>query len=170
MAIPTNSKQVNRSLLDKTVNSFYVSFFGIPENDANILGRQVTSIERPTVTFNGYDVFQKNKRIRGNSTIYFDDLTISFKDDDESLVTQALYNQVYRQAGRPINSTDELCEDAMFRVNVKVFNSQDKVIEEFTLKDVYVVSVAHSEQIYADAMSNTISVTLAFTDADYRFS
>jgi len=159
---------INRALLPKKVDSFYVSFFGLPENTANILGRQVKSLERPTLTFPPAAMYNKGKRQQVVGNLEFADLSIVFEDDNNSLVIQALYYQLYRQAGRlPGQPTGN---DAKFEIGLKAYGAGDNaIIEEFTMKACWIANITHSENIYADSTANLITVTIAFDDVEYKF-
>ena len=161
----STKSQINRSLLNKTVKDFYVSFFNMPENEGNILGRQIMSMERPPLTFNIYEVAFKGKKQFGNGTIDFQQLTAVFKDDEKSLTTRAIYKQMYRQTGVEKPSFDK----SKFTIKVKAYDGGGDIVEEFNLINCFIVSVAHSEQLYADSTDNTISVTFSYDTAEYKF-
>jgi len=160
------SSQINRSLLTKTVKDFYVSFFGLPENESNILGRQISSIERPPLTFNIYEITYKGKKQFGNGTIDFQQVTAIFKDDEKSLTNRALYRQMYRQTGIEKPGFDK----SKFTIKVKAYDGSNNIVEEFQLINCFIVSVTHSEQLYTDSTDNTISVTFSYDTAEYVFT
>src|SRR4030066_245320 len=127
-------REKNRSLLNKTVDSFYVSFYGMNSNIANILGRQVRSLERPVINFNNYDIIHKGVKQHGNGTLFFETISIEFVDDENSLANFVLYDQIKRQTG--VNSPS--FEDSKFQIGVKIYDSRDRVVEEFTLKGCFI--------------------------------
>lgn len=158
-------KEKNRSLLPKTVDSFYVSFYGMPANVANILGRQVKSFERPVINFNSYELNNKNIKQYGNSTLFFETISITFIDDENSLVTHCLYDQLKKQTGVSAPSF----EKSKFNINVKCYDSRESVIEQFTLKGCWIAMMQHSELIFSDSTANTITAQIRFDNVDYVF-
>jgi len=161
----TDVKNINRSLESKKIDNFYVSFFGIPENEANMLGRQTSAFERPSPTFVPAEIRHKGVKQNAITVLEYSDISVIFKDDDYSLVMKALYTQIYRQVGK----LEPVVNDAKFGIGVKCFNAAGEVIEEFTLLNCYIVNITHSEQIYADSTGNEITATIGFDTVDYKF-
>ena len=160
--------QTNRSLSVKTVDKFYVSFFNLPENISNILGREAQSVERPTIAFDEMEIRRKGIRNVETARITYQPITINFTDDSHSLVTKALYEQVHRQAGTGEDKS-KLFEKSRFNFSVKVYSSDEKIVEEFNVIDCRITNISHSEQITTDSTDNIISVTIAFNGLDYKF-
>ena len=158
-------REQNRSLLNKTVDSFYVSFYGISANASNILGRQVKSIERPVINFNTHDIIIKGIKQHGNGTLFFEPISIVFLDDINSITNFVLYDQLMHQTGKKQPSF----EDSKFSVNVKCFDATENVIEEFTLLGCFIQMLQHSEQIFSESTSGTLTVQLQFDNVDYKF-
>lgn len=158
-------KEVTRPLVDKVVDQFYVKFFQLPENISNILGRQVESVERPSLNFNMSENFNKNVKQNLPGKIDFQPITIIFKDDDASLVAAALYKQIERQNGVYAPSF----ERSKFEIQVEVFSSDDKKVEEILIKKCFISGISHSEHIYSGSEKNRITVTLAFDTACYTY-
>lgn len=165
MASSNSIKQKNRSLLTKTVNDFYVSFFKMPENESNILGRQIKSIERPNLTFQQYQIEYKGVKQYGNGRIDFAPISVTFEDDENSLATRALYYQLYRQSGQKAPSF----ENSEFEMSVKAYNASQEVVEEFKLKNCFISTINHSENVYSDSTGNIISISVVFDTVEYTF-
>lgn len=153
-------KEHNRNIAPKKINKFYVKFFGMEENISNILGRQVRSLERPTLTFSVAENRHKMHVRSDVSEIEFDPITIDFNDDLNSLANKALYTQIYKQ------STQQ-AENYLFEVKVEVFSVDSDVAESFTLKNCFIQNIAHSQQIYTDSTNNIITATIGFATVDY---
>lgn len=160
--VATTKTEVNRNLHPKTIDKFYVSFFGLPENLSNILGREVQSVSRPNITFNQGEVRHKGIKQTFSSTIEYQPIDIIFFDDSGSLVSRALYEQVKRQTGVSEGSP-------IFSLVVKIYDAHANIVEEFELKNAYILSINHSEQILTDSTNNIITVSIEFNDLDYRF-
>lgn len=155
--------QVNRPLLDKTVDTFYVSFYRMDNNAANILGRQVKNIGRPNLTFNYIETRNKGTQRFDSSRIEFAPVSIVFADDSSSLTTKALYQQLYIQ-NNIIQS-----DDKMFEIKVEAFDGQDNVIESFVLRDCFIETLSHSQQMVDTTTKNEITVDVRFSNVDYNF-
>jgi hypothetical protein len=151
---------INRSLVNKKIDNFYVSFFQLPENIGNILGRQVASIERPSPTFTPIEIRKNGVKQQQIGSMEFADIAVTFKDDNYSLVVAALYQQLYRQAAG---------DASRFAIGVKAYDAEDTVIEEFTLTNCYIVNISHTENIYSSSTDNQITVSIAFDTVDYKF-
>jgi hypothetical protein len=160
--VATTKTEVNRNLHPKTIDKFYVSFFGLPENLSNILGREVQSVARPNIQFNQSEVRHKGVKQTFSTTIDFQPIDIVFFDDSGSLVYRALYEQVKRQTGVEKGA-------GQFNLVVKIYDAHGKIVEEFELKNAYILSILHSEQILTDSTNNVITVSFEFNDLDYRF-
>ena len=163
--VATTQAEINRSVSNKTVDKFYVSFYEMDNNVSNILGREVQSVERPTITFNEFEIRNKGIKQMSEARLEYQSITINFFDDSSSLVNKALYEQVRRQTGKSTIKHD----NTQFSVGVKVYTTNDKVGEEFKLIDCHITSISHSEQIYSDSTNNIISVTITFNDLCYYF-
>lgn len=155
---------INRSLEDKKSDSFEVSFYGLDANIANVLGRQVKSISRPNFAFlvTEYRV-HKGQKIYDTGRIDFQPIDVVIADDESSIVTNAIYRQVFRQ--RELQNV----LDASFEIRVKVRNNREQVVESYVLKQCTIESITHSEQIYEDSQPNTITLGIRFIDMDYEF-
>ena len=158
------ASELVRPLADKQVNHFYCTFLKIDENSANVLGRQIKQVGRPSFTFADPGYRHKGVRLTEPGRIDFDDVTAIFMDDSESLVTKALYKQLYKQS-RAL-PTQKL---PLFDMKVDVLTIDDRVVESFTLIDCWVIGVSHSEQIYAESRDNEITVRLRYRTAEYDF-
>ena len=165
MGVPTTTAEINRSLTPKTVDKFYVSFYMMPDNISNILGREVMSVSRPNITFNEFEVRNKGKKIVGNAFIEYQPIDVVFYDDMNSLITRAIYEQIKRQTGVSTPSFS----DARFEMKVKLYSPEDKIVEEFTIKDCHINSINHSEQVVNDSTNNMITMSISFNDLDYAF-
>jgi len=171
MAEQTITANINRSLESKKVDQFYVEFLHMPDNIANILGRQVASIERPTVTFNEFERPFKGARKHDHAKLEFAPINIELRDDDQSLTTKAIYQQIYRQLGTGDNSTpQDSFENAVFTIRVKAFSASGVVVEHFDLIKCFITGVTHSQQVYnASDQTNMITLSIRYDNVSYIF-
>lgn len=170
MTAPNTVADIARPLLEKTVDDYYCRFLSVENNRANILGRQVYSIERPALSLNTFDTRFKNERMVNNSTIIFQPFNIVFRDDDRNITNSILIQQVYRQVGVvPPQRANKTFENAKFDISVQVFNSQKEPIETFTIKGCFITNIQYSESIYTEAVPNRITVTANCDTIDYQF-
>lgn len=165
----SNIKNVNRALANKTVDEFYVQFFGIEENAGNVLGRQVKTIERPTITFREFNIYNKGVASHGGSKIEFDAISVTFKDDTENLVNRILMNQISRQNGIPIGiDDDKIGEEALFEVSIVAYNKHGHKVDEMTLKRCWFTGMSHSTAIYSSTEANEIQSRIRFDTVEYE--
>ena len=158
------TNQTNRSLLNKTVDSFYAKFYRLNENVINILGRQIKSIERPAMNFNVIERYNKGIKTYETGRIEFQPISISFSDDDKSLANNAIYTQLYKQAMKSY-----LGEDDTFDIEVNCYAGDDSIVENFTLKKCIIITVSHSENIYDASTDNLINITVQCETVDFNF-
>ena len=163
MSTPTTKTEVTRSLGVKTGEKFYVSFFGMPENLSNILGREVQSVSRPNLTFNEYEIRNKGRKVTGHGYIDYQPIDVVFYDDSTSLISRALYEQVKLQTG--VNSSDG--NTIRFRMQCKVYSIADEHVEDFTIMDCHILSIGHSEFLVQDTPKQIITVSITFNDLCY---
>lgn len=165
-------KQVNRDLSVKKVDRFVLSFYRYPENVSNILAESVRSVTRPSITINQSEIFKKGRMINNPATASFSGISIEFYDDNQSVVMDALYRQLYRQLGRAeaFNGDEtRLFSDAKFDLNIKGYNNFGENIEEYDIKNAFISSInPDTLNISADSDS-TISVEIEFDDLQYQF-
>lgn len=159
--------ELNRSLQNKRVDSFYATFLRLPmdENLSNILGRQVVSIERPSFTFGAMETYLKGVKQTSNTKIEYDQTTVTFDDDEGSLVMRAIIEQIKRQNG--VNTPS--FEQSRFDINVRCYNSLEEIVEEFTYLNCYISNISNSTAIYSESTDNQITITLTYNDIDYQF-
>lgn len=161
----TTKAQVNRSLHPKTSEKFYLSFFKMPENISNILGRDAQVSTRPVFTFNEYELRGKGIKNAGHGRIDYQPIDVSFTDDSCSLVNYALYEQIKRQSG-----TSELSyATSLFEMIITIYSAEKVIVETILLKYCRIQNISHSEQIYSDSTNNIITTTIAFNECDYSF-
>lgn len=154
-----SQKNVNRSISKKKSDHFSVSFLRI-DNPKNILGRQVKSIERPSITFGQFESYGKGGR-QAHTTrqVTINDISITLFDDQWSLCTKALYNQIEKQYSEPVT----------FDIKVDVYGINDEIVESFTCLGCSIISISHSEQIYSQSTNNEIILVCNVVDVKYNF-
>jgi len=161
----TVKAQVNRSLHTKSSEKFYVTFFKLPENISNILGREVQMSTRPNVSFNESEIFNKSKKWSQKERVDYQPIDVTFIDDMESLINHALYSQIKRQTYVTPTTNGEY----MFEMLIKIYSANSEIVETILLKHCRIQSINHSEQIYTDSTNNITTVTIAFNELDYSF-
>ena len=147
--------QFNRNLSSKKVDNFYVSFLDFPENYENILGREVKSIDRPTISFNNSEIAHKGVMSYKNTRIVFDAISVTFFDDSRGLINNLIYRQILRQSMNGENNH-------RFNVRIEVYSEEDKLVEFYELKGCFFKSVSHSQQIYDSSTNNEITVDIQY--------
>lgn len=161
-------QEINRSLEPKRVDQFYVTFLELDDNHSNILGRQLKSIDRPNMTLQTSEQYNKGVPIYHHGRIEFNEISLIFIDDDSSLVNKIIYNQlVCNQMGK---GNTQGFTAARFSLKIKCFNAAGKIVEEWKLKNCFFMNISHSQQVYADAETpNEITAQIRYDDIEYNF-
>jgi len=162
--------ELTRSLQPKTIDNFYVEFLNFENNYKNILGRQVTSLERPTMTFNAFTTRIKQAQISNSAQITFTPFNVTFRDDDQNITMKVLTEQLYRQNGvvGPLRNMKTF-DKAKFNMMVKVYNSTKEPVETFTIVGCYIVALSNSQSIYASATQNIITCQVQCDTIDFGY-
>lgn len=165
------AEELSRSTLEKTVDSFYVKFLNFENNRANILGKNVYSLERPALTFNTYETKHKQEKMTNNAQLIFQPFNIVFRDDDLNLTSKVIYEQLYRQTG-VVNAvrSDHTFDKAKFDIQVQVYTSNKQPVEVFVMKGCFITGLSHSTNIYTNADPNRITVSVQCDTVDYEFT
>ncbi len=159
---------LNMNEKSRRVDNFYVTFYGLPENIANILGRQVKSITRPSINYN-----TDTNRYRGNTyknlqNLTFDPVTLVFYDDENSIVGNIMYLQLFRQQNKYSDKFGELGIERDYRFDVKIeqYNARDQLTESYVIKDCFLQAIDHSDPNMTDQQESEIIVTLEYDNLD----
>lgn len=168
MTLTVQEKIVNSNNKNRKVDNFYTSFFGIPENISNVLGKQVKSISRPT-----FEIMTSNRRHRSRThknptNVTMTPVTIAFHDDEEAITSMFLYAQLFRQIGKHVDKFGETGTSGNYKFDIKVecFNANNKVTEGFIIRDCFIQNISHSDPILASEEDCEINVTIEFDDID----
>ena len=152
----TNQKEINRSISKKKSDQFAVYFYRI-DNPKNILGRQVKTFERPTITFGQSDQFHRGIRVpNGTSQLSYGEFTITFYDDQWSLCSKAIYDHI----------SNQISSRSTFDIKLDIYGINNEIVETHLYKDCTIISVSHSEHSYAQSINNEISITCNVTDIE----
>lgn len=158
----------------KRSDNFIVEFLGLPENVSNILGRQVKNIVRPTISFNPAETRFRGARYQDKGSVEFQPTTISFFDDEGAITSTLLYAQVFRQLNK-FKDINGLPPDANFKereykfsVRVKLYDSQEEIVEEYVLKNCFVTEISHFDPEMTDDTETVLNVTIAFDNVGIK--
>lgn len=170
----TNSIKINRDLTTKKIDRFVVSLYRLPENIQNILAEHVRSISRPILMINESETYQKRGRIAHSARVSYNPITIEFYDDNQSMVVDSLFKQIYRQLGRSTEAFGDshghrLYDTAKFDMGIKCYNTFGKNVEEYILKDCFISSLNPNDMNVSADTDSTISIELTFDDLEYIF-
>lgn len=155
----------------KRIDNFYVKFYNVPENYSNVLGRQVKAITRPSLRFSQFEQRQRQSIQKAKGKIEFDEITITFKDDAESITSMILYAQIMRQANRHsdiFGQNDGGKErNYKFDLEVEMYDpTGTRVVEGYKLSECWIMSIDHSDPLMSDSSENEITVVLNFDNID----
>lgn len=160
-----NINSQNLGTKSKRIDRFYVTFYGIPENLSNVLGRQITNISRPDISFDMIQTGYRRNTFKDFGKIEFQPVNITFKDDEQSITSMFLYAQVMRQLQKKIVY---LGEGDRFNIKVDFLDSTDKVTESYELIDCFISNIAHSESTVSDDDVSDISVTIDYDNINIK--
>lgn len=157
----------NRNNHEKKSDKFYVSFFNVNENLGNYLGAQVISVTRPNVTIEDITHGRRGNTYNDTGRILYDPIEITFADDEESVTSMLLYAQMLRQKKKFQGKLDNAMwssnadgENYRFGLQYEMLNSRNEVTEGYILNDCYIRNITHSNLMYSDETSNTITVSV----------
>lgn len=155
----------------KRIDNFYVKFFNVPENISNVLGRQVKAITRPSLRFTQGETRQRRATYKDKGKVEYDEITITFKDDIESITSMVLYAQIMRQINLhpDIFGTNDGGKDRNYKFDivVELFDSVgEKVVEGYKLSDCWIMSIDHSDPLMSDSQENEITLSVQFDNID----
>jgi len=160
----------NLSTKSKRNDRFYVTFLDIPENISNILGRQVTVITRPDISFSSFKTAHRRNTYSDIGKIELQPINITFKDDEQSITSMFLYAQVMRQlhANADILGRVGKSMNRKFGIRVDFMDAMDSITESYILGGCFITNIAHSEPTTGDDDNADISTTIEFDALDVK--
>ncbi len=168
MSLTLQEKILNGNQTNRRIDNFHVTFFGIPENVSNIMGRQVKSLTRPTIDVQTAQRRHRSHTFKDTANMILAPVTLSFFDDEESITSMFLYAQLFRQLNKHSDKYGKWGIDRQYKFDVKVecFNSRNKVTEAFIMRDCFIQNIDHSDPVYSNSDECEISITLEYNDLD----
>lgn len=167
----TPAETINRNNNNRRVDQFYVSFYKLPENVSNLLGRQTKSIDRPSIRFETSNLHRRHNQYTDMHQPRFSPITITMFDDENGLVNQYIYIQLFRQMNRGedvFGRWPDLDRDYRFDVKMEMINSVGKVVEGYILRDCFFSSVDHDRLMTTDEESETeITLEITYDNIDF---
>lgn len=154
-----SKRNLNRNLKSKTSNQFYTKFLGIEHNSSNILGRQLMSIERPSINFNPIEARVKSTMTKHTTVAELEPVTLEFRDDISGNTIRTLYDIIFKQAAK---------EQSSFEIIAEILNHNGEIIESFTLKDCFIQNISQSQLLYISADDSVITTTIYYHNIDYN--
>lgn len=149
---------------------FNVEFYGIPENVANIMGKQVRSTDRLNIQFDSTKVRGNRGKMRSHKDqTNFDPLNMSFFEDENGVVEAFIMSHVFRQNNRMTDLLDrEDDPDRIYKFDVKInmFNTAGKVTSGLIYKNCFFTSITLPMMSYDDDSRCIISVMIDYDDVD----
>lgn len=149
-------------------DSFQVTFFGLPENIANILGRQVKSVSRPTFEYMTTDLRHRGNVYKDKQNLTFTPVTISMYDDEAAITSTFVYMQMFRQQNKYQDKYGkwDMERDYFFDVKVETFNAKGEATEGFVLKQCFIQNVNHSDPVISDSTECEVVISIEFNNID----
>lgn len=144
----TPGEVLNRNNKNRKADQFYVSFLKLPENVGNILGKQTKRITRPNLSFQTSEINRRHNVYQDMNQVRFDPIQLTLFDDENGLTNQFLYIQLFRQMNRGedvFGRWPDLDRDYHFDIKMELFNSVDKLVEGYVLRDCFISSIEHTD-------------------------
>lgn len=169
MALTLEEKLVNFNSKNRRNDAFYVKFYGIPENFSNVLGKQVKNIVRPNIDMVTTNISKRGATYKDSQKITLAPVTLTFNDDEESIVSMFTYVQLFRQMNRYPDKFGimDMGRDYKFDIEVILYNSNNEETEKFKLVGCFIQNINHSDPNLSDSSETEISVTVDYDNIDY---
>lgn len=162
----------NRDLTVKRIDRFVLSFYRYPENVSNLMAENVRSVSRPSIDIQDSEIYKKGRNIYQPATARFGSVSIEFYDDNQSIIIDALYRQIYRQIGRAeAFDGDESArfDQSKFDLGIKCYNNLGDNVEEYVIKNAYISSITPGELNVSSESDSIITIDIQFDDLEYKF-
>lgn len=152
----------------KPVDGFSVEFYGIPENEGNLLGRYIKSISRPNIEFMSSQFRYRDSTFKDKENVNLSPVTATFVDDHNGIVTAILYNQVARQMNKTADRNGNIKfaspddREYKFGVRYKILNLNREVVEEYEITNCFINALEHSVPMHGDTGKGEVILTLEY--------
>ena len=172
MKIPQTVKEINRNNKNRRADQFYVIFYGIPENISNLFGKQIKSIDRPSINFGTADISRRSNRYTDMQEVRFDTINAVMYEDEDGLTSEALFTQIYRQInrGRDIFGRWQKEDDQKFRfdIGINLYNSNEEITESYILNNCFISTIEFDQLDVSDDEKETeIRLGISFNNINY---
>jgi len=158
---------LNRSMNVMKEGDFYVSFLNLPNNLSNVLGRQVISVDPPSLSV---QVVEKPSR---QKTTYpsqgrFDvgDLTIEFRPDSFGIVMDVLFRQFLYQNGMIDIEDDKSAIGKTFDVQLEFLTPTNVQNQIITYRKCFLNDIAMPSLTTGGNQETSMSVTFSVENID----
>lgn len=156
----------------KRNDNFTVNFLRLPENMSNILGRQVRSIDRPSINFDPIEKHNRGGKFIDQGKVEFQPVNIEFWDDENAITNTLLYVQIFRQMNQwkdinnilPEQRTDPEDREYRFDIKVQFYNSLEEKTESFIMHDCLISEISHPTMDITDETEVRINVSISFNN------
>lgn len=166
----SGSEMINRNNNSRKVDQFYVTFLKLPENVSNLMGRQTKRITRPNLSFQTSMIKRRHNSYEDMHQVRFEPVNLTMFDDENGLLSQYLYIQLFRQMNRGkdvFGRWPELDRDYRFDVKMELFNSTGKQVEGYILRNCFISSIEHTDLETTEETDAEITITLTFDNIDF---
>lgn len=151
--------QLNQNLDTKLTKNFYIEFRNINSNIGNFLAANIISVDRPIMTFDTFDIFDKGKRNRYSAIVRFSPLAITLQDDLHGHVLNLLYQLAE-------NQNNHVMED--FEIVIKNFDNNQIVSDVTVCQRCQFSSVGTTPLNYSDTTSRIVDCLIEFESISFN--
>lgn len=159
----------------KRSDNFVIEFLKFPENVSNVLGKQVKSFSRPSITFTPTETKRRGFTYKDKGSVSFSECSMVLWDDENSVTSALLYVQIFRQLNRwkdlngiPSEVMKPEERDYRFDVKITLFNALDEEVEAFVMKNCFIGTLNHDDPSMTEDTETTISLTLEYDNIEMK--
>ena len=154
----SDTLDLNQNLDTRLTNKFYVEFQRMPINVSNFLDAQLISVDRPIITFDTIELFDKGMRNRYAAVPRLDPIGLTFHDDVEGLTLNTLTFLVETQA--KYNASP-------FNFKLITLDNKSEVSDSITCMNCFIQTIGSTPLSYSDNSQRIIDINISFDNLDF---
>lgn len=158
----------NMNEKNRRSDELLVTFFNLPENMGNILGRQVKSVTKPTIEMQTVDLRHRGATYKDKQNVTATPVNISFYDDENSVTETILFMQFFRQQNKLPDrfGISDMGRDYRFDIKIETFNSVGEITSGMVLRRCFIQTIDPSDPNMASDEETEINIMVEFDNID----
>tara|TARA_B100000963_G_scaffold124129_1_gene108310 strand:+ start:29692 stop:30297 length:606 start_codon:yes stop_codon:yes gene_type:complete len=166
LGVPDNSGNTT-TIMPKLQYRFRVTFIG--DGFTATPTRSVISVSRPNISHDEVLLDTYNSRIYLAGKHTWEPVTVTLRDDVDSIVLRELNNQLNRQVDHANQSSTRSGAGYKFQMLVETLdgaNPTPGVLDKFELAGCYIQNITYGEMAYASSEQVQITVSVRYDNAE----